>query len=313
MNRPPPRLTDVQLTGARLTGARLAWALLALGMAFAPIQGMADDAPRMGEAAKDLPLFDAHMHWKEPAWEPIPPHRVISFMDRNGVAMALVSASPDDGTITLWEYAPNRIVPEMRPYDDKVGPRNWRKTEGVGDLIEQRVRKYQHQGIGEIHLHDVDPLDEPLMKRIVALALEKNIPMHVHSGHEPIDYLYELGPDLTIIWAHAGLVTPVDVVEQTMARHDSLYADTSYREIDILSYKHGIDKDWRRVLERFSDRFMIGTDTWVNSQWARYDELIAMNRAWLAHLTPDSARKIAYQNAERLFGRKISRDLLGTR
>ena len=267
----------------------------------------------IGDGARELPLFDAHMHWKRPAWEAYPPAAVLSLMDANGVAMALVSSSPDEGTIRLWQYAPRRIVPEMRPYNDVLGPSNWTKGEGVGDYIESRVREYPHAGIGEFHLHEIDPEDEPLLRRIAALAIEKRIPLHVHSGHEPVEYLYSLNPELTIIWAHAGMSEPPAVVETMMARYPTLHADTSYREWEILRGAVAIDAEWRRVLERFSDRFMVGTDTWINGQWSSYDQLIATNRKWLAHLTPGTARKIAYQNAERLFGRKIGPQLYGTR
>lgn len=265
----------------------------------------------IGKGAEELPLFDAHMHWKRAAWNIYPPDVVLSMMDKNGVAMALVSSSPDDGTITLWQYAPNRIVPEMRPYNDQLGPSNWTKGEGVADYIEQRVREYPHQGIGEFHMHRIDIRDEPLIRRIVALAIEKQIPLHVHSGFQPIEYLYRLSPRLTIIWAHAGMNEPAQVVSDMMGRYPSLYADTSYREMDILR-ANGIDLEWKQLLELYADRFMVGSDTWVNDQWDEYDALITMNRAWLAYLTPQAAKKIAYQNAEKLFGRKISKALLGS-
>lgn len=264
------------------------------------------------QAADALPLFDAHMHYKQQAWEPYPPNVVLSMMDRNGVAMALVSSSPDDGTIMLWEYAPERIVPEMRPYNDQWGSSNWTKGGGVGDYIEQRVREYPHQGIGEFHLHRIDPEDGPLMKRIVALAIEKRIPLHVHSDHEPIEYLYSLNPDLTIIWAHAGMTEPPAVIDRMMKRYPALYADTSYRELDILAIAGGgIDPLWKEILERYSDRFMVGSDTWINSQWDSYDSLVEINRAWLAHLSSETAHKIAYQNAARLFNRKIDQNFRG--
>ena len=83
--------------------------------------------------------------------------------------------------------------------------------------------------------------------------------------------------------------------------------------MDILKGNGEIDEQWRQVLERFADRFMVGSDTWVNTQWLDYDQLIALNRQWLAHLTTASAKKIAYQNAERLFGKKIGSDLFGKR
>ncbi|MDH3598552.1 MAG: hypothetical protein OEU26_02810, partial [Candidatus Tectomicrobia bacterium] len=68
--------------------------------------GHADEQQQaIGEAVAKLPIFDAHMHYKEPAWQPFPVQTVIELMDKSGVAMALVSSSPDDGTIMLWEYA----------------------------------------------------------------------------------------------------------------------------------------------------------------------------------------------------------------
>ena len=291
--------------------AMLAQGIFTIGALGATIAS--NDHGTIGAGAADLPLFDAHMHWKRPAWEPYPPHVVLSLMDKSGVAMALVSSSPDDGTITLYEYAPRRIVPEMRPYDDRIGPSNWTTEEGVGDYIEQRVREHPHEGIGEFHLHRVDTRDEPLLKRIVALALEKRLPLHVHSGHAPVEYLYSLGPDLTIIWAHAGMSEPAAVVTEMMARYLTLHADTSYRERDILDYQGNMNEEWRQLLERFSDRFMVGSDTWINGQWANYDSLMAVNRDWLANLSPEAARNIAYRNAERLFGRRIDSGLFGTR
>lgn len=272
-----------------------------------------DDHGVIGEAANDLPLFDAHMHWKRPAWEVYPPDVVLELMDDNGVAMALVSSSPDEGTITLWQHAPQRIVPEMRPYNDRLGPSNWIREPGVTDYIEQRVRQYAHEGIGEFHLHNVDPQNDAVLERIVALAIEKNIPLHVHSGHEPVEHLFAMDPQLTIIWAHAGMSETSAVVAAMMGRYPNLYADTSFRERDILRYDGSFDEQWLQLLEKFSDRFMVGSDTWINAQWASYDQLMAVNRAWLAQLTTAAAHRIAYQNAERLFGRKIDARLYGTR
>ena len=287
---------------------------LAAGVLQAPAIALAQgEREVIGDGAQDLPLFDAHMHWKRPAWEPYPPAAVLSLMDDNGVAMALVSSSPDEGTIRLWEFAPRRIVPEMRPYNEQLGPSNWTRGEGVGDYIENRVRQYPHEGIGEFHMHAIDADDEPLMRRIVALAIEKNIPLHVHSGHQPVEYLYSLDSRLTVIWAHAGMSEPPSVIEAMMSSYPTLHADTSYREWEILRGPEGIDDEWRQLLERFADRFMVGSDTWINGQWASYQRLMATNRNWLAQLTPDSARKIAYQNAQRLFGREIGPQLFGTR
>ena len=54
-----------------------------------------DNHTPIGDGVKDLPLFDAHIHYKQPAWEAYPVESVIELMNNNGVAMALVSSTPD--------------------------------------------------------------------------------------------------------------------------------------------------------------------------------------------------------------------------
>ncbi len=263
--------------------------------------------------AAKLPIFDAHMHYKEPAWEAFPPETVLKMMDRNGVAMALVSSTPDDGTIMLWEHAPDRIVPELRPYLGDWGSSNWTEFDGMADYIETRLEQYPHRGIGEFHVRAMETTNKGLLKLIAGMAREREIPIHIHSGAAPVEYFYEIDPDLTIIWAHAGMSEPPEVIGPMMDKYLTLYADTSFREYDILDRTGGMDKAWEVLLLRHSDRFMVGSDTWVNSQWADYDRLIASNREWLAMLPREAAEAIAYRNAERLFGIDVSRDQLGRR
>ena len=286
---------------------------LAFTLSFSAFAWADGDHTPIGDAVNELPLFDAHIHYKQPAWEPFPPETVMKLMDSSGVAMGLVSSTPDEGTIRLWQYAPNRIVPELRPYHGEAGSGNWTKAPGMFDYLKGRLDAYPHEGIGEFHLHRVDTADEALLKQIAAIAKERNLYIHVHSGKEPVDYLFKLEPGLKIIWAHAGMTEEADVVEAMMAKYTELYADTSYRETDILAYDGSIQDDWRRVLERFPDRFMVGSDTWINGQWESYQALIDLNRKWLRQFPRPIAEMIAYKNAERLFGRKVERRLLGTR
>jgi len=298
----PPRENDMRF----ITSVLFAMAALAQ-------MPSAANADEIGAAIRDVPIFDAHMHYKEAAWAPYPVKTVIELMDRNGVAMALVSSTPDDGTIRLLEYAPARIVPEMRPYRDNAGSSNWTKSEGMLDYIRHRLEKFPHKGIGEFHVHTLDPTDRPLLKAIAQLARTRQIPIHIHSDAAPVRLFFELEPSLTIIWAHAGMTEPAAVVGAMFDRYRTLYADTSYREHDILADDGSIAPAWLDVIARHSDRLMVGSDTWVNSQWDDYKELIDLNRRWLGKLPRETAERIAYKNAARLFGRKVSRDLLGSR
>ncbi len=137
--------------------------------------------------------------------------------------------------------------------------------------------------------------------------------IHVHSGPEPIRWLYGLDKDVKIIWAHAGLGETAETVYALMDEYKALYADTSLRDSNILNSDVGLNKEWQKILIDFQDRLMVGSDTWVNSQWDRYDDIIASQREWLALLPKDVAEKIAYKNAEKLFNRTISMEQIGTR
>ena len=272
----------------------------------------ADEAP-IGEAVEDLPIFDAHIHYKEPAWEPYPVEAVVELMDESGVAMGLVSSTPDDGTIMLLEHAPNRIVPELRPYHGDAGSSNWTDDPEMAAYLENRLAAHPHEGIGEFHIRSRAMWDETLFRRIIEMAKARDLFLHVHSDAEPVRWLYALDPDVKIIWAHAGLGEPAEVVHELMTAFPNLIADTSLREYSIMRLDGKLDPRWRRVVFDFQDRLMIGSDTWVNSQWDNYASIIASNRRWLAALPRSVAEKIAYKNAERLFGREISTTQIGTR
>ena len=76
-----------------------------------------------------------------------------------------------------------------------------------------------------------------------------------------------------------------------------------------LSYRGGIvdgggklTAEWRGLFTKFPDRFLLGSDTWINERWATYGDIMAGYRAWLVQLPPDVASKIAHGNAKRLFG-----------
>ena len=79
-----------------------------------------------------------------------------------------------------------------------------------------------------------------------------------------------------------------------------------------LSYRSGITEgggrmssEWRDLFAKYSDRFLLGSDTWVNGRWSSYDETMREYRDWLAQLPAEQARRIAHGNAERIYGGKI--------
>lgn len=112
---------------------------LALGTLVYAVASAKDDQSPVGDAISSVPIFDAHMHYKEDALASYDAKSIIELMDTSGVAMALVSSTPDEGTIMLWEYAPNRIVPEVRPYRGDITSTNWTKADGIAEYLKERL------------------------------------------------------------------------------------------------------------------------------------------------------------------------------
>jgi predicted TIM-barrel fold metal-dependent hydrolase len=61
--------------------------------------------------------------------------------------------------------------------------------------------------------------------------------------------------------------------------------------------------EMKALFEAFPGRFVIGTDVAHTPMLKYYEYRIAVFRVMLAQLTPDTARKIGYENAERLFAK----------
>jgi hypothetical protein len=58
---------------------------------------------------------------------------------------------------------------------------------------------------------------------------------------------------------------------------------------------------WREFLIHNQDRILIGMDAFSANRWKNYDQVVANVRLWLDQLPTEVRRKLAYQNASRLF------------
>lgn len=252
-------------------------------------------------AQAPLPIFDTHMHYSAAAWEPLPPGAVAKLLEAAGVKWALVSSSPDDGTLKLHEYDRARFMPVLRPYRGAVGAGQWARNAATPAYLAGRLKKGIYKGIGEFHLWDVADARTPVLREVIGLALQHDILLHVHAGAAPVRALFAQAPGLRILWAHAGMIAPPGEVGRMLDTHANLWAELSFRGDEILN-GDGLDPAWRRLLLAHSDRFMIGSDTYVNSRWEAYGALIATHRRWLALLPPQIAKAIAHRNAARVLG-----------
>jgi len=250
-------------------------------------------------SAGELPLFDTHIHYSRPDWAVYSPEAVLRILDGAGVTHALVSSTPDDGTVRLWEKDPRRIVPELRPYRTRGDMGSWYRDPAVLAYVEERLHRGIYKGIGEFHLSAGDT-EGPVLRRFVELAVARGLVMHSHSDAGAVRELFALDPRVRVLWAHAGMTAGQAEVQAMLDRYPNLWVELALRT-DVAP-GGTLDPEWRALFLRYPDRFCIGTDTWTTSRWAELPHYLAGVRAWLAELPPDVAGRIAFTNAARLYG-----------
>ena len=159
-------------------------------------------------AAEPLPIFDTHVHYSENSWGLFSVPTIVGVLQRAGVTRALVSSTPDAGTLKLHRAAPDLVVPVLRPYHGDVRSANWFRHDSTPGYLSERLDRGIYRGIGEFHLFDVNDAKTNVMQRVIALAVERDILLHVHSDAAPVRALFEMESRLRVLWAHAGFSEP---------------------------------------------------------------------------------------------------------
>jgi len=249
-------------------------------------------------AGAELPIFDAHIHYSRPDWDAFTPERALSILARAGVHRAIVSSTPDDGTLKLYARAPKSIVPFLRPYRTREDMGGWARDASVAAYVEERLQRGVYRGIGEFHLGASD-VDAPVVRRIAELAAARDLFLQAHVDDVTIEQLLTRYPKVRFLWAHAGISAGATTVARLLDRFPKLWVDLAFRT-DVAP-GGALDPDWRKVFLRYPDRFMVGTDTWVTSRWEVVRDYMRDVQVWLGQLSPDVAEQIAFKNGDRLF------------
>ncbi|MDB5914282.1 MAG: amidohydrolase 2 [Ramlibacter sp.] len=267
------------------------------------------------------PIFDAHLHYNEEAWNgrtgPHPPADALARMQRNGVRAIVANSRPNDGTRTLAQLPETRqagvtVVPFVRLYRTRADYNNWFRDETIYDMVKSELATGTaagpYRGLGEFHLYDSGNANGPVARKLMVLAEQKDLVVLAHVDDPAIDLLMAATPSkgakLRLIWAHTGIGgAPVARVDQLLARYPGLHGELSYRP--GLTCEGGqLCPEWRQLLLKYPSRFVLGSDTWINPRWESYDDTMRSYRRWLGGLPADVAQRIAWDNAAGLFGVK---------
>jgi hypothetical protein len=248
--------------------------------------------------SQTLPIFDAHIHYSEPDWDALTPDQALSILAGANVVRALVSSTPDDGTLRLHRRAPQRIVPVLRPYRTRADMATWTRDPSVAAWVEERLKRGIYRGIGEFHL-GVEDVEAPVVRRLAELAEQGGLFLHAHVAEITMERLLIRYPRVRMIWAHAGMSATPAGVERLLDRFTTLWVELSLRT-DVAPGGR-LDPAWRALFLKHPDRFMVGTDTWVTSRWQTLPQTMQAVRDWLTQLPRDVAERIAFRNGDRLF------------
>lgn len=268
------------------------------------------------------PIFDAHLHYNVEAQVPHPIPDVLQRMQSSGVRAVLANSRPNDGTLALaqagdlTQAAGVTVVPLVRLYRNRADYNSWFGDESIYEMVLQELARGTpagpYRGIGEFHLYDNANASAPVARKLMALAEARKLVVLAHVDEVAIDGLLQPTPSrgqkVHLVWAHTGIGgTPVERVRELLKAYPLLMGELSYRPGLTCAAPSGrpgpvLCPQWRALVLEFPDRFLVGSDTWVNQRWQYYGETMAEYRAWLGDLPVDVARKVAWGNGARLFG-----------
>ena len=153
---------------------------------------------------------------------------MLALLDQAGVRRAFVSSTPDENTVRLYEAAPDRIVPVLRPYRQPGELGTWHLDPTVVPYLEQRLARPIYRGIGEFHLSGSDAR-APVVRQVAELAARHRLFLHCHCDAEAVEILLGLAPGVRVLWAHAGMSSGPDEVSRLVGASTKLFVELALR------------------------------------------------------------------------------------
>ncbi|MDF3823150.1 hypothetical protein P3G55_24890, partial [Leptospira sp. 96542] len=243
------------------------------------------------------PLFDAHLHYNVEAYDgPYPLDDVLTRMRASGVRAVIANSRPNEGTRMLARaHAESQarervtVVPFIRLYRDRMDYGTWHQDESIYAMVrEEHARGTAagpYRGIGEFHLYDSANANGPVAKKLMRYAQQHGLAVLAHVDDTAVDLLMAHAPRARLIWAHTGIGGPSSArVRGLLEKYPGLMGELSYRPGLVCAAagpSQGVTAaggvlcpEWRDLLLKFPDRFLIGSDTWINARWESYGDLM---------------------------------------
>ena len=200
----------------------------------------------------------------------------------------------------------------------------------VGEILYTHADKKhgrQHNS-GEVY---INPHGKGNLKFLEKVS-KKNVPIMTHwefynwkRDWVKFSKLYAEHPSTQFIIPHMGFGS-VDQVDEILTKHPNVYMTISKKEArrtmlsdaqrsSSLDEKGFLKKrsegklllrdSWRKLLIKHQDKLMFATDAHKKFRWKKYPKIIAKWRYIFKQLPLGVAEKIAYTNAEKIYGVKV--------
>ncbi|MFH0796895.1 MAG: amidohydrolase family protein [Candidatus Omnitrophota bacterium] len=188
--------------------------------------------------------------------------------------------------------------------------------------------------------------DHPLFRLLSDIAAEHNLPIDIHMEAVPrddfsfpqdqftkrsdknpeflkeniklLERLLAYNRKVRIVWAHAGWdhtgAMTVELIRRLLAKHPNLYFSLkdhshSFSRNRILDSTGKLKPEWKKIIGDFPGRFLLGSDMFYCDPKLpqQFPDSTRGSRLILSQLSPEVARKVAYENAESLYGIKVEK------
>ena len=250
-----------------------------------------------------MDFYDGHIHYNRVVWKRLPPAAAIKIMDFNGIKRAIVSSTPAAGTDALYEQAPDRIIPFIRPYRTLKDVLTWHHDPEIVDYVREQAATGKYRGFGEFHIYEQHLSEKSVFPELMQIAADNKWPLSAHTDEETIEVIFKLQPSLHVMWAHCGFTTPPEVVRAMIETYPRFYCELSFYE-KLVDEDDNLLPGWKALMEDHPDRIIAGTDPFSLGRWGDLQKHAGFIKEWLAQLTPAAAEQIARGNIARLFPEK---------
>jgi Tat protein secretion system quality control protein TatD with DNase activity len=239
----------------------------------------------------------------------------------------------DKLTLKMYESNPNRVIPFLCciRWGLAMRDRAWLKYadqqlatgkfRGIGQLIVKRYRSHDPKDPDKDISNDV-PWDSTWAQDLMRLAAKHNVPLMFMMESTPetllaLDRALQQNPNTKFIWNHQNqlqdrigsipearaLSGDPQRVATLLEKYRNLFIDLTIGRDTVIrtASDRQIPANWKNLYEKYRDRIIIGVDAEVKEGVEKYYlSEVGWMRSWLFELSNDTAKKLAYENIERI-------------